>query len=441
MKNPGWVNWRFIWMMIWCCGLGIAGPNAWGWQADNGDGTFKNPVLYADYPDPDIIRVSNDFYLVSTTFADSPGINVLHSKDLVNWELSSHVATNLDGGNFYNLIGGSAYRGGFWASSLRYYNGTFYVLANPTFANSRIYYATNAAGPWQYHQLSQSTYDPGLFIETNGTGYIVYGYSPYQSVATLNADFSAILSVSNNVLLSGGEGTHIVKQGAYYYAFNANPGIWPYQLRCSRATNIFGPWETNHVVLTETTGGHQGAIVDLDDSGTNFYGFVHQDSGAVGRMTRIGPVFWSGNWPVFGTTSASNQMSAGYAKPVLGQAIMQPATTDEFTNASLGLQWQWNHNPDNTKWSLSARPGWLRLQPTIATNFWLARNTLTQKGQGPWSRGEIKMDISQLQAGDTCGFGTLGTTNGQIAIYCDANGGKYLTMNVIAPTNTSGTAW
>jgi beta-xylosidase len=419
--------------------LSLCRERAVAWVSDNGDGTFKNPVLYADYPDPDIIRVSNDFYMVSTTFADSPGLTLLHSKDLVNWEILSHAATNLDGGSVYNMVGGTAYRAGFWASSLRYYNGTFYLLANPTFANSRIYYATNAAGPWQYYQLNQVTYDPGLFIETNGTGYIVYGYSPAQSVALLNANFSAIVSVSNNVLSSGGEGTHVVKRGSYYYAFNANPGVWPYQLRCSRATNMFGPWETNHVCLTATTGGHQGAIVDLDDTGTNWYGFVHQDSGAVGRMTRIGPVYWSSNWPVFGTASTSNQMGASYTKPVLGQTVMQPPTSDEFTNTTLGMQWQWNHNPDNTKWSLTARPGYLRLMPTQASNFWVARNTLTQKGQGPWSRGGVKLDLSQMQAGEVCGLGTLGLTNGQIAVTCDSSGKRFLTMNILVPTNSAGT--
>jgi endoglucanase len=413
--------------------FGLAGfftLSAHAWQSDNGNGTFNNPVLYADYPDPDIIRVSNDFYMVSTTFSDSPGINVLHSRDLVNWEIVSHVATNLNGGNAYNMIGGTAYRAGFWASSIRYYNGTFYVVANPSFSNSRIYYTTNIAGPWQYYQLNQVTYDPGLFIETNGAGYIVAGHGP-QSVFVLNSTFSSIVAVSNNVLNSGAEGTHVVKRGNYYFAFNAKPSVWPYQLLCSRATNIFGPYETNHVCLTETTGGHQGAIVDMPDGSD--YGFVMKDSGAIGRMTYICPITWSNNWPVWGTVPARA------TKPITGEAIMQPATSDEFTNATLGLQWQWNHNPDNTKWSLSARAGYLRLMPAAAKNFWVARNTLTQKGQGPWSRGDVKLDISHMQPGDICGFGTLGLTNGQIAVTCDGWGNRFLSMNVISPADSTGT--
>src|SRR5512139_3453201 len=119
---------------------------AHAWQADNGNGTFNNPVLYADYPDPDIIRVGSDFYMVSTTFVDSPGITVLHSKDLVNWEIVSHAALSLDGGDAYNMVNGqTAYRGGMWASSIRYRNGTFYIAVQPNFTNGRIYYAANPA--------------------------------------------------------------------------------------------------------------------------------------------------------------------------------------------------------------------------------------------------------------------------------------------------------
>src|ERR1044071_5074954 len=179
--------------------------NAFAWQSDNGDGTFKNPILYADYADPDIIRVSNDFYMVSTTFVDSPGVTVLHSMDMVNWEILSHCATNVDGGNVFNLIGGTAYGSGYWAASIRYRNGTFYVAVQPTFANGRIYYAAGPSGPWSFYELDRNIDDPGLFFDNDGTGYIVFGHGP-QSIATLNADCSQIVAVSNDVVDSGGEG-------------------------------------------------------------------------------------------------------------------------------------------------------------------------------------------------------------------------------------------
>ncbi len=399
------------------------------WQSDNGNGTFTNPVLYADYPDPDIIRVGADFYMVSTTFVNSPGINLLKSQDMVNWELVAQIASTVDGGNSFNMVGGTAYEQGYWAPSIRHHNGTFYVAVQPTFTNGRIYHATNPAGPWSFHQLDRNIYDPGLFIDTNGTGYIVCGHGP-QNLMTLNAAFSQIVSEQNNFLDSGGEGSHMVKRGSYYYVFNAKPSVWPFELRCSRTTSLNNPvWETR-VALTATTGGHQGAIVDIDSNG-NWFGFVHQDSGAVGRMPRIGPVFWENNWPIFGTPANRDVIAATGTKPVQGMPLKQPATSDDFSAATLGLQWAWNHNPDNTRWSLTQRPGYLRLRPTLASGFWTARNTLTQKAQGPRSQGVVKLDLTNLQSGDIAGFGTLGKINGHIAVNTAAGGARTLSMHVI----------
>lgn len=408
----------------------VAWPGtASAWQSDNGDGSYTNPVLYADYPDPDIIRVGADFYMVSTTFVNSPGINLLKSKDMVNWELVAQVASTVDGGNAYDMIGGTAYESGYWASSIRHHNGTFHVAVQPTFANGRIYHATNPAGPWSFHQLDRSIYDPGLFIDTDGTGYIVSGHGP-QSLMTLSPDFSQIVSQRDNFLDSGAEGSHMVKRGSYYYVFNAKPSVWPFELRCSRTTSLPNPvWETR-VALTAITGGHQGAIVDTDDAG-NWFGFVHQDSGAIGRMPRIGPVFWENDWPIFGTVSNRDNMPATGTKPVQSMPLKQPASSDDFSASTLGLQWAWNHNPDLTRWSLSERPGHLRLRSTLSSSFWTARNTLTQKAQGPRSQGVVKLDLTNLQPGDIAGFGTLGKINGHIAVNVAASGAKTLSMHVI----------
>jgi beta-xylosidase len=418
------------------CLLTVFAGVCFAWQADNGDGTFTNPVLYADYPDPDIIRVGESFYMVSTTFADSPGLVVLHSQDLVNWDIIAHAASVLDMNSDYNMLNGAtAYRRGMWASSIRYSNGTFYIVVSPWGApGARVYYAADPAGPWHYHQLDRGAHDPGFFIDDDGTGYIFYGGGPIH-VLTLNATYSAVISQTNNVVDSGGEGSHVVKRGSYYYLFSANPGTWPFQLRCSRATNLFGPWETGHICLLATTGGHQGAIVDIDDN-DNWFGFVHQDSGSIGRMPRIGPVFWENDWPVFGTPNNRDVIAGTYTKPIAGNPLRQPPTSDDFDSASLGLQWQWNHNPDNTKWSLIERPGYLRLRPTQANGFWTARNTLTQKAQGPWSRGEVILDLQYLQPGDICGFGTLGKYSSYIAVNCDSNGDLFLRMEVLQDTSS-----
>jgi beta-xylosidase len=398
--------------------------------------SYINPPIYADYPDPDIIRVGNDFYFSTTTFIDLPGLTLLHSQDLVHWEIVAHIITNLDW--VPNLTNGvQNYGNGVFASSLRYYNGTFYVVETPNGQATRVYYSTSVAGPWQYHQLSVSAFDPGLYIETNGTGYIVSvgGWQTQFTIYTLNANFSQVIAsaplMTNSLQL---EGSHVVKVGGYYYIFNSQPSTATFY--CSRSTNLFGPYTSTNL-LYNWTGGHQGAIVDMPDG--SYYGFVHQDCGAIGRMTYISPIFWTNNWPIWGTPNAPGQIPATAPIPIQGKPAYQIPTSDDFSSSTLGLQWQWNHNPDNTRWSLTARPGFLRLHPTGATNVWYARNTLLQKGRGPYSAGEVKMDLSNLQHGDICGLGTLGKTNGNIAVTCNSPGNYTLSLNLLVPIDSTKT--
>lgn len=200
--------------------------------------------------------------------------------------------------------------------------------------------------------------------------------------------------------------------------------------------NLFGPYETIQS-LDDSTGGHQGAIVDLPDG--RDCGFVMKDSGALGRMTYICPVFWSNNWPVWGLSNAPGKSPASAPMPIVGASAYSVAASDDFSSPTLNLQWQWNHNPDNSRWSLTERPGYLRLHPTGATSFSFARNTLIQKGRGPYSATEVKFELSHLRAGDICGFGTVGKTNGNISVKCAGNGSLTLSMNVIVDTDGTGT--
>jgi beta-xylosidase len=416
--------------------LAFCEVGAQAWQSDNGDGTFTNPPLHADYPDPDIIRVGDDFYFATTTFVNSPGLTILHSLDLVNWEIVSHVIPRLDGREQYDLKHGAAYRAGVFAPSLRYHDGMFFIAVTPVSQNTRVYYAKDIRGPWPYHELDRPAFDPGLFIASDGTGYIATsgGWDGHVTLLKLNRDFSKVVEARGIFYYPGIEGSKVIKRGDWYYIFNALPA--KLGLTCSRATNIFGPYETIEP-LNDRTGGHQGAIVDLPDGG--WYGFVMKDCGAIGRMTCLSPIFWTNNWPLWGTPDAPGKVPATARKPVQGKPVCQPATSDDFGSPTLGLQWQWNHNPDNTRWSLTERPGFLRLGPTPATNFWFARNTLTQKGQGPWSRGEVKFDLSHLKPGDICGFGTLGKVNGSIAAICGSDIKMTLAMQVLVDGGTSET--
>ena len=396
---------------------------------------YVNPPIYADYPDPDIIRVGNDFYFSTTTFIDVPGLTILHSQDLVHWEIVTHLVSQLTGSPNYNITNGvQNYGNGVFASSLRYYNGTFYCVETPNGQNTTIYYSTNIAGPWQSHLLNTSAFDPGLYIETNGTGYIATagGWQSNTTFLTLNPSFSQV--VATHVITNGLglEGSHVVKRGNYYYIFNAQPSTE--SLYLSRATNLFGPY-TFMKVLDDSKGGHQGAIVDMPDGSD--YGFVMKDSGTIGRMTYISPVFWTNDWPVFGTTNAPGRVPTTAPVPIAGAPAYQIPTSDDFNSPTLGLQWQFNHNPDNTRWSLTDRPGCLRLHPTAATNFWYARNTLIQKGQGPWSGAAVKFDLSHLLSGDICGLGALSKSNGTIAVACNSPGNYTLSQNVIVSTDST----
>lgn len=397
------------------------------WRSDQGDGTFRNPVLYADYPDPDVIRVGRDFYMASTTFANVPGITILHSRDLVNWTIVSHLVDRLEGLPHYDLKGGNAYRKGLFASSLRYHAGTYYLANTPVGQKTRIWYAKDVRGPWRYHELEREAFDPGLFIEADGRAYLATASTANGTVTllTLDAQLAHVTDARRIHYIKGAEGSKIIRRGDYYYLFNSLPPRLA--LTVSRARSLFGPWETRDQI-DDKTGGHQGALVDLPDG--RWFGFVMEDSGAIGRMTNMSPVFWQDDWPVWGTPAAPGAVPRRAAKPIAGAPFAEPATSDDFSAPRLGLQWQWNHNPDPARWSLRQRPGWLRLRPTVAERFWIARNTLTQKGQGPASRGEVKLDIRHLAPGDRCGFGTLGQYSANLTVTRGANGTAAISAEV-----------
>ncbi len=385
------------------------------WQSDNGDGTFNNPPLFADYPDPSMIRVGNYFYLATSTFAGVPGLVICRSEDMVNWEIAGHCISSYTGNNAYNLQGGTRYGNGCFAPSIAYKDGTFYVAVTLNGERTRIYYAKDVAGPWNYNLLGGSYFDPCLFIEDNGAAYLAYGgaWQNEISMIQLNSTLSATTGSSRVILkYNNVEGTHITKANGRYYLFNAVPAR---SLVCSRANSVWGPYGETTTLCTAGKGGHQGGIVDLPDG--SYWGYLHQDEGAIGRPTRICPITWENGWPRFGRPGFLGQVESKYTKPIKNKPIKVPAASDEFNGSSLGLQWMWNHNPDNTKWSLTGSA--LRLRATTAKDFWNARNSLTQKGQGLISTGTIKIDCSAMQPGDIAGLGMLGDPRGYIAVTKD----------------------
>ncbi|MBO9560326.1 MAG: glycoside hydrolase 43 family protein [Caulobacter sp.] len=413
---------------------GAAGAQVW--RADSGQGTYHNPPLYADYPDPDIIRVGRDFYFASTTFVNAPGLTILHSRDLVNWDIASHVMPRLEGNPKYDLSDGGDYRHGVFAPSLRHHNGRFYIAVTPVGHNTRIYSASDIRGPWTMHELDREAFDPGLFIDTDGKAYVAtsIGSDGTIRLLNLNANLTAVTGEQKIHYVKGAEGSKLIKRGDWYYLFNAIPRRLA--LTVSRAKSLMGPWETRDQI-DDTTGGHQGALVDLPDGG--WYGFVMRDAGAIGRVTNISPVFWRDDWPVWGTPDAPGRVPDTAAKPILGQPFVEPPSSDDFRSRSLGRQWQWNHNPDDSRWSLSERPGFLRLKPTTSADFWNARNTLLQKGQGPKSRAIAKLDVSGLAPGDACGLGTFGKFSNQLVVTRRPDGQGAVSARVVESTETGPT--
>lgn len=383
--------------------------------SDQGNGTYKNPVVYADFPDPDVIRVGDTYYMVSTTMHHFPGATILKSKDLVNWEYCAQPLTELAATSNYNLENGQdAYGKGMWACSMKYHNGKFYLLVNGNDAGGWLLTATDPEGKWEKKKLSRIYYDPGMLFD-NGKVYVACGITNIQ-MCELDEDFNFIREQNVISNVDGLEGSHLYKIGDYYYIYATNGG-WPSGQSAYRSKNIFGPYE-GKVLLEKTINNkvntiHQGALVDTPDG--QWWTILQEDIGALGRVPNLQPVTWVDNWPVIGNNGvpvAATGSSTTYTKPALpAQPRMALPTSDNFRSYPLGMQWEWNHNPDNGAWTLFERPGWLRLKTTgKADCLTQNRNMLTQRifvvhgKEASLTKGTVCMDVSQLAEGDRAGL-------------------------------------
>jgi beta-xylosidase len=383
---------------------------------DNGNGTFTNPLMWGDWPDPDVIRVGDDFYFISTSMHYVPGSPIARSKDLVNWEMVGYAVPRYDEDPRYDMKGGNAYLKGSWANTIRYHNGTFYVgFCTPAGSRTEpghfsICTAKDPKGPWTRTIFKEYLYDPGLFFDDNGKVYVVHGQEKL-FVTELNADALSVKTpkkeIYNNREYPYLEGAHVYKVNGKYYIMGATRGTTGRQI-CLRSDDIYGPYESKEVINDDHTypgnGLHQGGMVQLKDN--SWWFIIMQDRGPIGRVPNLEPVTWVDGWPILGEKGKGVET---YKKPVLGQKIpiVVPGTSDDFSAAKLGLQWQWNHNPDDQKWSLKERKGYLRLKPGKAMKLSEARNTLTQRVQGPYSSGTVEIDVSALKDGNVAGFGVF----------------------------------
>jgi Beta-xylosidase len=376
-------------------------------HSDNGDGTYTNPLIHADFPDPDVIRVGDVYYMVSTTMHIFPGATLLKSYDLVNWEYCCNPLEFIESNDAYNLLNGeNRYAGGQWASSLRYHNGKYYILFCTLAEGGYLLTATKPEGSWNLKRLSKGYYDPGLHFDENGKIYVVHGINNL-TITELDQDFNAVAGSEKIVVErpdKGLEGSHLYKIGNYYYIY-ATYGGWPASQTVFRSGNIYGPYEEKRLMDEENI--HQGALVETQTG--EWWTVLFYDKGPYGRLPNLQPVTWKDNWPALGV---EGKAVTTYKKPNVGKEYIVKAlpTNDNFRNYKLGMQWGWNHNPDNSKWSLFEKPGYLRLKTTgVVPDFLQARNTLTQRIFGYHSStkdsyGTICMDVSEMKEGDIAGL-------------------------------------
>jgi len=427
------------------------------WHADNGNGTFTNPLFYDEFSDPDLIRVGDDFYLTGTTMHTMPGLPVLHSKDLVNWELLGYACDKLDLGPEFRLEDGKEIYGqGIWAPSFRYHNGIFYIFSNVNHHKTQLFTATNPAGPWTHTELNRSFHDLSVLFDDDGKVYVIWGYQDIH-FAQLTDDLKDVVPGTQRVLFPKtagmGEGSHFYKINGKYFITSA----WfagRMRMACARADKPEGPYEVNQAISTDESFGlaegfrlrndrkgppfdvvpantrdggrmslHQGGLVQTQAG--EWWGFSMMDYNSVGRLTCLSPITWTNGWPYFGLPGNLTRTPRTWVKPNTGHTSKPSAPyqrNDDFSGPKLANVWQWNHVPDDTKWSLTERKGFLRLHSLPATNFWFARNTLTQRAIGPESSPTTELDASGMKPGDIAGLALLNFPYAWIGVRCETNG-------------------
>jgi beta-xylosidase len=390
------------------------------------DENAKNPIIWADVPDPSVIRIDDAYYMSSTTMHMNPGVPIMRSEDLVNWEIVNYAYDILADNDALNLRNGqNAYGKGSWASSLRYHDSTFYVVTfSYTTGKTHIYQTDNLEnGTWTSYTISSVFHDPSLLFD-NENVYLVYGIDDIK-IIELTSDVTAIKAggldqvlipdasqIAGSDFWVSAEGSHIYKINGKYYVFLIS---WPAgSMRTElvyRADSLTGTYEGR--IALQDDGVAQGGIIETSDG--KWYGVLFQDHGSVGRIPYLVPVSWEEDWPVFGV---NGQVPVQLDIPVENDAIPEIVASDEFDwESDLPLVWQWNHNPDNDYWSVTDRPGYLRLtNERIDTDFENTQNTLTQRTFGPECSGSIAMDISNMKDGDVAGLGALCEDYGFVAV-------------------------
>ena len=409
---------------------------------------YYNPILWMDYPDPDVIRVGDTYYMVTTTMHMMPGCPIMKSKDLVNWEMVSYLYEIIEDNPTYRLENNqNVYGSGQWATSLRFHEGVFYICFDCNdLKKTFIYYSDDIErGEWKRHVLegiyhdSSLLFDQGhLYIIYNGGDIMITELEPDGSGVKEGGIHQLLFKTPSDQIMLRCEGCHAYKIGDYYYLQFID---WPFDRNkrrrqiCYRSKELLGEYERK-VILDDDMGYHncgvaQGAMVDTPSG--DWYAVLFQDHGAVGRIPQLVPVTWMDAWPMMGIcgiapTSLRLALASEEAAPLYG--------SDEFAHSvnQLSHFWQWNHNPDSSRWSFTERPGYLRLKTGSLTDDVLqARNTLTQRTKGPTCSMSVILCTKGLQQGDCAGLIALQSHYGLIGIEVDSEGKRYIVRKNGAP--------
>lgn len=404
---------------------------------------ITNPILWSDVPDVDVIRAEDTFYMVSTSMHTVPGCPIMRSRDLMHWEIVSYVFDILEDNDAQNLLDGRGIYGqGSWAASLRYHAGRFYVAFSSNDQQKFYLYQTVdlERGPWRRTVLEGVYHDPALLFDGDHL-YVLYGCGSIR-IRELLPDGSGLKpgGVDQVLLETETEGIGLRCEGGHAYRIDGQYYLlyieWPTggnarrREVCYRSDSLLGPYRRK-VILDDDMGYQnqgvaQGAIFDTPAG--DWYAMLFQDHGAVGRIPCVLPVRWEEGWPMLG---ADGKVPQKFSVPLSPAPTGPLVANDEFDRREnrLNLQWQWNHNPENSLWSLTERPGWLRLRTgNLAGDVLRARNTLTQRTMGPRCEGSTLLDLTGLRPGDRAGLLALQSNFGAVGVQVDRNGERALTM-------------
>ena len=473
------INLLLTWAICLC-----ANAQTTSWTADNGNGTFTNPLFYDEFSDPDVIRVGDDYYLAGTTMHTVPGLVILHSKDLVNWENISYCFDrfDFDDDQFSLKNHKEIYGQGIWAPAIRYANGQFYVFSNINGKGLQCYTAKDIRGPWEHHNMQGNIYDLSVLFDDDGKIYAIHKYGEVHCTE-LKPDMSGPIEGTDRVIIPEGngvgEGHHMYKIDGMYYLISTDYSPNGRTL-CSRSKSIWGPYETRVISADETYGyngvgrttvprgekyrigsdgakfgvspaspdatgcdnAHQGGIVQAKDG--TWWALLMQDFHSIGRTVCLMPITWEDGWPMIGLKGNLGRAPRTWFKPdtklgcyAIGeepQPMRAPYDRNEnFNGKQLGRVWQWNHNPDDKMWSLTG--GRLRLNAMPAEQLMWARNTLTQRVIGPKSIATVELYTKGMKDGDVCGLGNINVPCSWIGIVKD---GKSQTLRAFDQmTNTT----